>query len=101
MFLGLTYWSLSSTDKSFETCKIVGIADVEEIDFSKYDSILVVEDRLTKSAHFILDQVTYNIAKLVKLILKRLFSNMGSCFVLSQIGILNLPLTFCRIYIRN
>ena len=46
VFLGLTYWSLSSTDKSFETCKIVGIADVEEIDFSKYDSVLVAASTL-------------------------------------------------------
>ena len=33
----------------------------------KYDSISVIVDRLTKSAHFILVKVTYNAEKLAKL----------------------------------
>ena len=33
----------------------------------KYDSIWVIVDRLTKSAHFILVKVTYNAEKLAKL----------------------------------
>ena len=34
---------------------------------SKYDSIWVIVDRLTKSAHFIPVKVTYNAEKLAKL----------------------------------
>ena len=33
----------------------------------KYDSIWVIVDRLTKSAHFIPVKVTYNVEKLAKL----------------------------------
>ncbi|MEP2278546.1 hypothetical protein [Maribacter sp.] len=46
VFLGLTYWSLSSTDKTFDTCEIIGLSDVEEIDFKSYDSVLVAASTL-------------------------------------------------------
>ncbi|WP_235843199.1 hypothetical protein [Maribacter hydrothermalis] len=46
VFLGLTYWSLSSTDKTFDTCEIVGLSDVEKIDFERYDSVLVAASTL-------------------------------------------------------
>ena len=36
-------------------------------DDGKYDSIWVIVDRLTKSAHFILVKVTYNAEKLAKI----------------------------------
>ncbi|WP_036155067.1 type 1 glutamine amidotransferase family protein [Maribacter forsetii] len=46
IFLGLTYLSLSSTDKTFDTCEIIGAADVNEIDFKKYDSVIVAASTL-------------------------------------------------------
>ncbi|MDF4202675.1 hypothetical protein PXD56_06905 [Maribacter sp. SA7] len=46
VFLGLTYWSLSSTDKTFDTCEIIGLSDVEKIDFKAYDSVLVAASTL-------------------------------------------------------
>ena len=46
IFIGLAYWSLSSTNKTFDTCEIVGFSDVEKIDFKKYDSVLVAASTL-------------------------------------------------------
>ena len=42
---------------------VVGLPKI----MSKYDSIWVIVDRLTKSAHFIPVKVTYNAEKLAKL----------------------------------
>ena len=42
----LVYYSISSTTKQFETCEILGFDDVSEIDFSKYDSVLVAASGL-------------------------------------------------------
>ena len=42
---------------------IVGLPNT----LGKYDSIWVIVDRLTKSAHFIQVKVTYNVEKLAKL----------------------------------
>ena len=38
----------------------------------RYDSIWVVVDRLTKSAHFLPDKVTYPMAKLARLYIKHI-----------------------------
>ncbi|TDT45562.1 hypothetical protein CLV90_2652 [Maribacter spongiicola] len=42
----LTYWSLSSTSKTFDTCEILEFSKVDEIDFKKYDSVLVAASTL-------------------------------------------------------
>ena len=41
----------------------------------KYDSIWMIVDRLTKSAHFIPVKVTYNVEKLAKTL------HLGSCLI--------------------
>ncbi len=46
LFTSFTYWSLSSTNKTFDTCEIVGLSDVNEIDFKRYDSVLVAASTL-------------------------------------------------------
>ncbi|WP_405397442.1 hypothetical protein [Maribacter sp. Asnod2-G09] len=46
LFASFTYWSLSSTSKTFDTCEIIGLSDVDEIDFKKYDSVLVAASTL-------------------------------------------------------
>ncbi len=46
LFTLFTYWSLSSTNKTFDTCEIVGLSDVNEIDFKSYDSVLVAASTL-------------------------------------------------------
>ncbi len=46
VFVGLTYWSVSSTDKEFQTCVIKDYADLENIDLRKYDSILIAPSTL-------------------------------------------------------
>ena len=46
LFIGLTYWSVSSTDKAFTTCKILGYEDADSIDFKKHDSVLVATSTL-------------------------------------------------------
>lgn len=46
IFLGLTYWSLSSTSKTFRTCEIVGMTNLDTINFKKYDSVLVAASSL-------------------------------------------------------
>ena len=50
-------WERIATDFVVGLPKILG----------KFDSIWVIVDRLTKSAHFILVKVTYNAEKLAKL----------------------------------
>lgn len=39
--LGLTYWSVSGTPKKFDTCQILGLGDIDKIDFKDHDSVLV------------------------------------------------------------
>lgn len=46
LLIGLTYWSVSSTDKAFTTCKILGDEDADSIDFKKHDSVLVAASTL-------------------------------------------------------
>ena len=46
LFLGLTYWSISTTDKEFDTCEILVPEDAETIDFKKHDSVLVAASTL-------------------------------------------------------
>ena len=46
LFIGLIYWSVSSTDKTFVTCSIENFEDIDRIDFSKHDSVLVAASTL-------------------------------------------------------
>ena len=39
VFIGLLYWSVSSTENVFETSKLTKIDNIEEVDFRKHDSI--------------------------------------------------------------
>ncbi|APG59919.1 hypothetical protein [Christiangramia salexigens] len=48
VFIGLVYLSVRGNDKEFETCKILNIEDVENIDFHDYDSVLVAANNLYK-----------------------------------------------------
>lgn len=45
-FLGLLYWSVSSTDKKFETCVIEEFDDLEKIDFKDHDSVVIAPSSL-------------------------------------------------------
>lgn len=46
IFIGLIYWSISSTDKVFEKTAIVNYENVDEIDFKQLDSIRVKASEL-------------------------------------------------------
>ncbi|TRO65254.1 hypothetical protein [Christiangramia sabulilitoris] len=46
ILVSLTYWSVSSTDKNFKTCEIKNFEDMEAIDFSEHDSVLVAPSTL-------------------------------------------------------
>lgn len=48
LFLLLTYWSVSSTSKEFETGTIENIDDLDKTDFRKYDSVLIAASTLYK-----------------------------------------------------
>lgn len=47
----------------------------------KYDSIWVIGGRLTKSTNLIVVQVTYNVAKLSKIYVKRFLGFVGFSFL--------------------
>ena len=74
----------------------------------KFDSIWVIVDRLTKSAHFIPVKVTYNAEKLAKLFISEIFRLHGvSLSIISdrgpsyQIGVRNLLLCFGEHCMQN
>ncbi|KKN98353.1 hypothetical protein LCGC14_0148870 [marine sediment metagenome] len=46
IFIAMAYWSLYSTNKTFDTCEILGFSDVDDIDFKNYDSVLVAASTL-------------------------------------------------------
>ncbi|TVZ14555.1 hypothetical protein [Maribacter sp. MAR_2009_72] len=46
LFVGFTYWSLSSTSKTFDTCEIVGREEMKQINFREFDSVLVAASTL-------------------------------------------------------
>jgi hypothetical protein len=48
-FIGLIYFSVSSTDKKFETATIRDFEDLENIDFQEHDSVLVAASSLYES----------------------------------------------------
>lgn len=48
-FLGLTYFSVSGSDKEFETATIKNFTDLEHIDFHRHDSVLVAASSLYAS----------------------------------------------------
>ncbi|MCM8568252.1 hypothetical protein NE848_02615 [Gramella jeungdoensis] len=46
LFISLIYWSISSTDKEFETCTIESFEDLDKVDFREHDSVLVAANSL-------------------------------------------------------
>ncbi|MBZ9631304.1 hypothetical protein LB465_10985 [Salegentibacter sp. LM13S] len=48
-FIGLIYFSVSATDKEFETATIKEFKDIENIDFREHDSVLVAASSLYKT----------------------------------------------------
>ncbi|MDX1427701.1 MAG: hypothetical protein R3206_07735, partial [Salegentibacter mishustinae] len=48
-FIGLVYFSVSSTDKEFETVTIQEVDDLESIDFRRHDSVEVAASSLYKA----------------------------------------------------
>ncbi len=46
VFIGLTYWSVSNAPSKFQTCEILGLGDIDQIDFREYDSVLVAANTL-------------------------------------------------------
>ena len=48
IFMGLTYWSISSTSKTFGTSEIIGMEDLETLNFKDYDSVNVAASVLYK-----------------------------------------------------
>tara|TARA_R110002074_G_scaffold161480_3_gene319312 strand:+ start:43199 stop:44449 length:1251 start_codon:yes stop_codon:yes gene_type:complete len=46
LFVGLTYWSVSTTNKTFQTCEILGMSDLHSINFKDFDSVKVAASTL-------------------------------------------------------
>ena len=46
LFVGLTYWSVSTTNKTFQTCEILGMSDLQSINFKDFDSVKVAASTL-------------------------------------------------------
>ena len=46
LFIGLIYWSVSSTDKEFKTCEIQNYEDLEKVNFREHDSVLLAPSTL-------------------------------------------------------
>ncbi|MCG9973332.1 hypothetical protein [Christiangramia crocea] len=46
LFISLIYWSVSSTDKEFETCRIESFEDLDKVDFREHDSVLIAASSL-------------------------------------------------------
>ena len=68
----------------------------------KYDSIWVIVDRLTKSAHFIPVKVTYNAEKLAKIYISKVVRLHGVPLSnIYQIEVRNLLLSFGKHCMRN
>ena len=49
LLIGLTYWSVSETEKEFETCKLLRPKPSENIDFRNYDSVLLEPSTLYRA----------------------------------------------------
>jgi hypothetical protein len=62
-----------------------------------FDSIWVIVDRLTKSAHFVPIKTSMSVAKLAEISLSRLLDCMVFLLVLCRIGIQDLLLIFERV----
>ena len=60
----------------------------------KFDSIWVIVDRLTKSAHFILVKVTYNAEKLAKIYISEIVRLHGVPLSIISIEVRSLLLRF-------
>lgn len=48
LFIALTYWSVSSTEETFDTCDLVGIEDPDKVDFKKYKTVRLAASTLYK-----------------------------------------------------
>ncbi len=48
LFITVVYFSVSTTEKEFSTCKILNIDQLESVNFRKYDSVLVAASTLYK-----------------------------------------------------
>ncbi|WAC02631.1 hypothetical protein N7U66_02790 [Lacinutrix neustonica] len=46
VFVGLIYWSLSGTEEEFKTAKIVGMHNIETVNFRTLDSVLIAASTL-------------------------------------------------------
>lgn len=46
LFIALIYWSVRSTDKTFERSKLVNFSNIETINFRDYDSVIVKASEL-------------------------------------------------------
>ncbi|MEM5566851.1 hypothetical protein WNY78_17145 [Psychroserpens sp. AS72] len=46
ILIALIYWSLSSTDKTFERSRVLNFTDLETVNFRDYDSVLVAASEL-------------------------------------------------------
>ena len=60
----------------------------------QYDSILVVADRMTKSAHFIIVKSTYLLEDYARIYIGKIVSLLGVLFTFYRIEVLNLHLGF-------
>ncbi|MGB2686226.1 MAG: hypothetical protein WBC43_14515, partial [Olleya sp.] len=49
LFIGMVYWSTSSTDQTFKTSQLVNIDNVNAINFHDLDSVLVAASALYKA----------------------------------------------------
>ncbi len=49
IFIGLTYWSTSSTDKTFKKSELINFDNVDAVDFSTIDTVLVAASALYKA----------------------------------------------------
>lgn len=48
LFVIFTYWSINSTPKNFETSKIVDFGNIDDIDFTAFDSLTIAASTLYK-----------------------------------------------------
>lgn len=46
VFISLVYWSVSSTEKKYETCRIENLEDLDNIEFREHDSVIVAPSTL-------------------------------------------------------
>lgn len=50
LFLVLVYWSLGETEDEFRTCQVLGMGDVESLDFREFDSVTLAANTLYEAS---------------------------------------------------